>query len=138
LIILTVYIRRVQKILWDSNSWINYIDLTKYFVSACISASTRSKIKSKDSSEKLIKCRFWNWPYFLNLIKIWGRVSDLVKFDLPKYYKYFLILYKNDQTTALLKSTTYTHAIVSLLLVHVTYNLTSDWSFCMHVRSTLK
>ena len=42
-----------------------------------------------------------------------------IKFDLQKYYKYFLISYDNDQTTALFKSATYTHAIVSLLLVQV-------------------
>ena len=66
------------------------------------------------------------------------RIFLIIKFDLAKYYKYFLILYKNDQTTALFKSAMYTHAIVSLLLVHVTYNLTSDWSFCMRVHSALK
>ena len=37
-------------------------------------------------------------------------VLDTIKFDLPKYYKYFLILYNNDQTTALFKSAMYTHA----------------------------
>ena len=33
-----------------------------------------------------------------------------IKFDLQKYYKYFLISYDNDQTTALFKSAMYTHA----------------------------
>ena len=37
-----------------------------------ISASTWPKIKSKDSFEKLRTHRFWKWPYFLNLVKIWG------------------------------------------------------------------
>ena len=36
--------------------------------------------------------------------------NHALKFDLPKYYKYFLILYNNDQTTALFKSATYRHA----------------------------
>ena len=37
-----------------------------------ISVSTWPKIKCKNSFEKLRTCGFWNWPYFFNLIKIWG------------------------------------------------------------------
>ena len=38
-----------------------------------ISASTWPKIKSKDSFEKLRTSTFQNWPYFLNLVKIWWK-----------------------------------------------------------------
>ena len=36
------------------------------------SASTWPNIKSKVSFEILRTSRFQNWPYFLNLVKIWG------------------------------------------------------------------
>ena len=38
-----------------------------------ISASTWPKSKVKDSFEILRTSRFQNWPYFLNLVKIWWR-----------------------------------------------------------------
>ena len=38
-----------------------------------ISASTWPKFKIKDSFEILRTSRFQNWPYFLNLVKIWWR-----------------------------------------------------------------
>ena len=38
-----------------------------------ISASTWPNIKIKDSFEILRTSRFQNWPYFLNLVKIWWR-----------------------------------------------------------------
>ena len=37
-----------------------------------ISASFWPKVKWKDIFEKLRTHRFWNWPFFLNLVKIWG------------------------------------------------------------------
>ena len=38
-----------------------------------ISASTQPKYKIKDSFEILRTSRFQNWPYFLDLVKIWWR-----------------------------------------------------------------
>ena len=41
-------------------------------LTSIISASTWPNFKSKVSFEILRTCSFQNWPYFLNLVKIWG------------------------------------------------------------------
>ena len=44
-----------------------------------IPASTWPNIKSKDSFEILRTSKFQNWPYFLNLVKIWGSYCPKTK-----------------------------------------------------------
>ena len=48
-------------------------------LTSIFSASTWSNIKSKDSFEILRTSRFQNWPYFLNLVKIWGSYCQKTK-----------------------------------------------------------
>ena len=86
----------LQKVMWDvklrfwESFWVFKTVETGYFlISSCtkvknwkwplvcsnpnISASTWPKLKIKDSFEILRMSRFQNWPYFLNLVKIWWR-----------------------------------------------------------------
>ena len=51
-------------------------------LSSIFTASTWSIIKSRDSFEILRTCRFKNWPYFLNLVKIWGSYSQKQNFEI--------------------------------------------------------
>ena len=54
-----------------------YSELTS--LSSIFTASTWSIIKSRDSFEILRTCRFTNWPYFWNLVKIWGSYCQKTK-----------------------------------------------------------
>ena len=79
-----VEVLRVQKSnqnCWNwiiSNSFISYKKVKNWkWPLVCsnpnISASTWPKLRIKDSFEILRTSRFQNWPYFLNLVKIWWR-----------------------------------------------------------------
>ena len=51
----------------------------KMSLNSTFSASTWSNVKSKDSLEILRPSRFQNWPYFWNLVKIWGSYCQKTK-----------------------------------------------------------
>ena len=53
------------------------------------SASTWPNIKSKVSFEILRTSRFQNWPYFLNLVKIWGSYCQKQNFKILRTTLYF-------------------------------------------------
>ena len=76
----------VKLMFWKSRRMITTVKLNKIMWNSCeklkwslvcscsyISASTWLKLKSKDSFEQLRASTFQNWPYFLNLVKIWWR-----------------------------------------------------------------
>ena len=59
-------------------------------LTSIFSASTWPNIKSKVSFEILRTSRFQNWPYFLNLLKIWGSYI-LPKTKFPNFKDHPLI-----------------------------------------------
>ena len=69
------YSEKWLQITWKCENWKwPLVSLTSIFT-----ASTWSIIKSRDSFEILRTCRFKNWPYFLNLVKIWGSYCQETK-----------------------------------------------------------
>ena len=58
-----------------------------------ISTSTWPKIKIKDSFEIVRTSRFQNWPYYLNLVKIWWRYWP--KYKLGSFFLWTPCIYRN-------------------------------------------
>ena len=56
------------------------------------SASTWPNIKSKVSFEILRTSRFKNWPYFLNLVKIWGSYCQKQNFQILRTTLYINVV----------------------------------------------
>ena len=61
-----------------------------------ISASTWPKLKIKDSFEILRTSRFQNWPYFLNLVKIWWRYWQKTNCLLFLWTRCIILLLSNN------------------------------------------
>ena len=89
------YSEKWLQITWKCENWKwPLVSLTSIFT-----ASTWSIIKSRDSFEILRTCRFKNWPYFLNLVKIWGSYCQKTKkkkfWETPFRLEYFVKWHKS-------------------------------------------